>query len=166
MSEEEILSFCLYRHSQFEQGQIFTEDLMNLLIASFVLTAAVHVLVKVMDVVITQKQGNPFHVGFLEIQDFLDIRKSLTWQDFLIICIWIQIVSKENHRQSGYFFVADIQNKRPCMSDIINIIGMSVICFIVTSFHSSSKSLSSFSRYSHLMPLRLSGSYHFRYSMM
>ena len=86
MSEEEIVPCGLYCHRQFEQGQVLNKDLMNLFITFFVFTTAVHVLIKVMDVVITQKQSNPFRISFLEIQDFLEIRKSLTWQDFLIIC--------------------------------------------------------------------------------
>ena len=52
---KEILLFCAYRHCQFEQGQILTEDLMNLLIVLFVLATAIQVLVKVMNVVITQQ---------------------------------------------------------------------------------------------------------------
>ena len=99
MGEEEILLFCPYRHCQFEQRQIFTEDLMNLIIVFFVFTAAIHILVKVVDVVITQKQSNPFHVGFLEVKDFLEIRKSLTWKDVLLMGRGAQLVSQENHRQ-------------------------------------------------------------------
>ena len=64
-----------------------------------------------MNLVVAYKQRDSIHVCLLESYNVFEITQSFAWRD-IFMCIRIQIISKENDRQSRVFFYC-LLPKRP-----------------------------------------------------